>query len=111
MRLRSRRRNLVILSTRAIPSGNFGARERARPARRRRFRFMRTGVLLAVIGVMRLAQIMRFHWRISLGLSGALLEVLGLTVLTGEARAPADLIGLVVVLFAWLKGRGPASGR
>ena len=72
---------------------------------------MRIGALLTLMGVVRLAQIARSRLRISLGLSGALLEVLGLAVFAGEARGPADFIGLVAVLFALLKGTDPASGR
>jgi hypothetical protein len=110
MRLRrSRRRNLILLSTRAVPSA--GVRETARLARRRRFRFMRTGALLAVISVMRLAQIACSHWRVSLGLCGVLLEVLGHSVFAGPARGVADLLGLTVVLFAVLKSEAPASDR
>ena len=110
MRLRrSRRRNLIVLSTRTVSSP--GLRDTARFTRRRRFRLMRTGALLTVIGAMRLAQIARSHWRISLGLGGALLEVLGHSVFTGPARGAADLVGLVVVLFAVLKSADPASTR
>jgi len=72
---------------------------------------MRTGALLMVISVMRLARIARSHWRISLGLCGVLLEVLGHVAFTGPARGTADLLGLVVVLFAWLKSADPASDR
>jgi hypothetical protein len=109
MRLRrSHRRNLILLSTHAVPSP--GARETARLARRRRFRFMRAGALLTVISVMRLAQIARSHWRISLGLCGVLLEVLGHSVFTGPAQGAAHLLGLAVVLFVVLKGEAPASG-
>ncbi len=111
MRLRSRRRNLTILSTRAIASSRFGVREPVRLARRRRFRLMRTGMLLTVIGVIRLARIARSRWRISLGLCGVLLEVFGHAVFTGPARGAADLLGLVAVLFAVLKSADPASGR
>jgi hypothetical protein len=72
---------------------------------------MRTGALLAIIGVLRLARIMRSRWRISLGLGGVLLEVLGHTVCTGPTRGAADLLGLVVVLVAVLKSDGPAEAR
>jgi hypothetical protein len=72
---------------------------------------MRTGGLLMVIGVMRLAQIARSRWRISLALCGVLLEVMGHFVFTGPARGAADLLGLVVVLFALLKSTDPAGGR
>ena len=98
-----------MLSTRAVPSP--GLRDTARLARRRRFRLMRTGALLTAIGVVRLAQIARSHWRISLGLGGVLIEVLGHSVFTGPARGAADLLGLVVVLFAVLKSADPASSR
>jgi membrane-bound ClpP family serine protease len=87
------------------------AGQNARLARRRRFRFMRTGALLLVVGVMRLSQIGRSRWRISLGLCGVLLEVLGHLVFTGQARGVADLLGLAVVLFAWLKSADPAQDR
>jgi hypothetical protein len=109
MRLRrSGRRNLILLSTRPIVSS--GVRPAARLARRRRFRFIRTGVLLAVIGVMRLAQITRSYWRTSLGLSGVLLEVLGHSVFTGPAMGAVGLLGLAAILVALLKSANPASG-
>jgi hypothetical protein len=102
MRLfRTRRRNLVLLSTRAVPVA-----AGARLARRRRFRFMRTGALLAIIGVLRLARTARSRWRISLVLCGVLLEILGHTVCTGVTRGAADLLGLVFVTFAVLKSTG-----
>ncbi len=72
---------------------------------------MRTGALLTVIGVMRLAQIARSHWRISLGLSGVLLEVLGHSLFTGPAMGAAGLLGLAAILVALLKSAGPASYR
>jgi len=108
MRLRrSRRRNLTVLSTRGAPAS--GIRPAARLARRRRFRFVRTGLLLAVVGVIRLARTARIRWRISLGLGGVLL---GHSVLPGPARGAADLLGLVVVAVAVLKSEGPAeAGR
>ena len=68
---------------------------------------MRTGALLAVIGVVRLARTARARWRISLVLA-VILEVLGHSVLTGPARGAADLLGLVVVTVAVLKS---AAGR
>jgi hypothetical protein len=109
MRLRrSRRRNLVLLSTRPIAWS--GGRPTARLARRRRFRFIRTSALLTVIGVMRVAQVTRSYWRASLGLSGVLLEVLGHSLFTGPAMSAADLLGLAAILVALLKSAGPASG-
>ena len=106
---RPRRRNLIVLSTRAVsPSG---PRRPARPARRRRFRLARTGFLLAVIGAARLARSARSHWRISLALCGLLLEITGHSVFAGPARGAADLLGLVLVLTAVLKSGSPAGDR
>jgi len=69
-------------------------------------------MLLALLGVVRLARTARAHWRISLGLCGVLLEVLGHSVLAGPARGAADLLGLVIVTVAVLKSEGQAeSGR
>jgi hypothetical protein len=110
MRLRrTRRGNLILLSTRPVPAP--GWQYTARLARRRRTQFIRTGALLAVVGVMRLARTARSRWRISLGLCGMLLEVLGHTVCTGPARGTADLLGLVVIAVAVLKSTGPAETR
>ncbi len=96
---------MVLLNTRAepVPGG--------RLARRPRFRFVRTGALLTVIGVLRLARMARMRWRISLGLCGALLVVLGHSVFTGSAGGVAGLLGLAVVLVAALKSGSPADAR
>jgi hypothetical protein len=101
---RPRRRNLIVLSTRAVAPP--GPRRPVRPARRRRFRAARTGFLLAVIGAARLA---RSHWRVTLALCGLLLEIAGHSVLAGPARGAADLLGLMLVLTAVLKSGRPAG--
>jgi hypothetical protein len=106
---RSRRRPLVLLSTRAAPP--LIRRPGMRPARRRRFRPVRAGMLLAVLGGMRLARAARQHWRISLGLGGLLLEILGHVALAGQVRSAADLLGLALILTAALKSTGPAADR
>jgi hypothetical protein len=98
-----------VLSTRAAPAS--GLQPTARPVRRRRFRFARTGMLLAVLGVVRLARTARVRWRISLGFCGILLEVLGHSVLGGPARGAAYLLGLVVVTVAMLKSEGPVEAH
>jgi hypothetical protein len=103
------RRPLVLLSTRAVPP--VVPRTAIRRARRRRFRLVRTGLLLAVLGGVRLARAARWHWRISLGLGGLLLEILGHSVLAGPVRGAADLLGLILVLTAVLKSTGPAGDR
>jgi hypothetical protein len=72
---------------------------------------MRTGALLTVIGAIRLAQLARYRWRLSLGLAGLLLEVLGHSALAGPARGAADLLGLAIILVAVLKSGDPAHSR
>jgi hypothetical protein len=104
---RSRRPTLTLLSTRPAA----GVQPGARLVRRRRFRFARTGALLAVVGVLRMARTARARWRISLACCGVLLEVLGHSVLAGPARGTADLLGLVVIVVAVLKSEGPAEAR
>jgi hypothetical protein len=110
MRLRrARRRNLVVLSTRAVSRP--GPRRPVRLVRRRRFRLARTGLLLAVIGAARMGRSARSHWRVSLALCGLLLEIAGHSALAGPARGAADLLGLMLVLTAVLKSGRPAGDR
>jgi hypothetical protein len=92
MRLRSHRRNLVVWSSSAQP----GPR---RPARRRpRSRLIRTGALLAVIGLMRLARVARIRWRGTLGLAGGVVAAIGVTLPDGVVL----LSGTLVLLFTLL---------
>ena len=64
MMLRLHRRNLVILSTSVGPADRYRAPRLTRPARTRRIpRFIRSGALLAVIGLMRLARMVRTRWQ------------------------------------------------
>lgn len=72
---------------------------------------MRTGALLTVIGLLRLARIARQRWRLSLGLAGALSVVLGHSALTWPGHGAAGLLGLVAVLVAVLKNGDPARSR
>jgi hypothetical protein len=106
---RPRRRNLIVLSTRAVSPP--APRRPVRPSRRRRFRLARTGLLLAVIGAAWLARSACSHWRVSLALGGMALEIAGHSVLAGPARGTADLLGLVLVLTAVLKSGSPAGDR
>jgi hypothetical protein len=102
---------LTLLSTRDVRPYPYAIRPTAGLARRRRFRLLRTGALLTVVGVMRLAQIARYRWRLSLGLAGVTLEVLGHSVFTGPARGAAYLLGLAVMLVAFLKSEDPFIRR
>ena len=64
MILRPHRRNLVVWSASVAPAESYGAPRFMRPARTRRIRrCMRTGVLLIVIGLMRLVCAVRTHWQ------------------------------------------------
>ncbi len=64
MMLRLHRRNLVIWSTSVGPADRYRAPRLTRPARTRWIpRFIRTGALLVVIGLMRLARMVRTRWQ------------------------------------------------
>jgi hypothetical protein len=109
MRLRPRRGNLVIWSSSGVPDGGSWA---WRPARPRRIRWwLRTGTLLALMGVMRLARIARIRWEpVSLGV-GVTLVVIGFTV---PAAWLAFLFGLLVLVVTLLKGiaiKGRGAGQ
>lgn len=100
MRMRSRRRNIVVWSSSAVPASRSADLEVIRFARRRIRWWLRTGALLAVIGVMRLARIIQVHWEPALLLTGALLTVIGVML----PNAVALLAGVPVLFFALLKG-------
>ena len=114
MGLRPRRRNLVVLSTRAVPVPPPRARESTRLARtrtRRRFGLLRIGALLAVVAAIRLVRTMRTCWRLSASLAGVLLQIIGITLFSGPAQSAADFAGMGLILFALLRNTGPASDR
>jgi hypothetical protein len=79
MRIRSHRRNLVVWSSSAASASRPGDRGHARLARGRRIWWLRTGALLTVIGVVRLAQLTRARRRDALLVTGTLLTVIGIT--------------------------------
>ena len=113
MRRRSRRRNLVVWSQSAGSADRMGTRRFTRTRRIRRC--IRTGALLAVVGLMPLA---RGGWaRWWLLLAGAVLTVVGF-MLRGAASGMVFLPGLVCLAFAPLvpamaahDHRVPVSGR
>ena len=99
MRLRPRRGNLVIWSSSGGPDGGSWA---WRPARPRRIRWwLRTGTLLALIGVVRLARAIRAHGEPVALVVGGLLMVIGFVL---PAASVAFFPGMMVLLIALLKG-------
>ena len=88
MRLRAHRRNLLVWSPPVGSAGGYGAPRLTRLARIRRIhRGIRTGALLLVIGLMRLARAARPRWR----------PLLAGGVLTGFGVVAAVVWGLVLL--------------
>jgi hypothetical protein len=103
MRMRSHRRDLAEWSAAAAPASRSADQQFTRLARSERIRWwLRTGVLLTLIGVMRLARIIRARWRPAFVLTGALLIVIGVML----PSLTAFFFGPLVVLFAMPKGPG-----
>ena len=76
-----------------------------RSARRGRIRWwLRTGALLTIIGVMRLARIARTHERPTISLAGTVITVTGIS-LPSEAVLVSGFVILLVAMFL----PGPAS--
>jgi hypothetical protein len=88
MRLRAYRRNLVVWSPSVGSADRYGAPRLARLARTRRIRWwIRTGALLMIIGLIRLARVVRPRWR----------PLLAGGVLTGFGVVAAVVWGLVLL--------------
>jgi hypothetical protein len=98
MRLRPHRRNLVVWSSSGAQGGSWAWR----PGRPRRIRWwLRTGALLALIGLARLARAARARWEpVSLGI-GAVLAVIGFVVPAAFVAFP---LGIMILVVALLKG-------
>jgi hypothetical protein len=100
MRMRPHRRSLMVWSSPGSPAGRIGAPaftpRRPGPIRR----WLRTGALLTVIGIARLAHVMQAHWRFALTVTGAPLVVIGVMLPSGWAF----LGGLLALLLALLGG-------
>jgi hypothetical protein len=102
MRLRSHQRTVVRMSPRgwadrpAVRRSHLSAvRRSGRPTRMRRLRrWLRTGVLLTAVSLMRLGTSARIHWPRVLLLAGAVVTVIGISLPSGAVVAP----GLVILL-------------
>ena len=98
MRQRSHRRNLVVWSQSAGSAGRYGA-----PPftwRRRIRRWIRTGALLTVVGLMPLARAVRARWRPLL--AGGVLTAVGVMWVDGPG-------GMVLLPGLWLLLSAPLS--
>ena len=106
MILRPHRRNQVVWSQSAEPVGRYGPPRFPAPSRTRRIRrFLRTGVLLAILGLMPLASAVRARWRMVL--PGVVLTVVGV-MYRGDPVGVVLLPGLLLLVSAPLV---PASPR
>jgi hypothetical protein len=92
------RQNLVVWTSSARPVGRYAASRFTRPARRRRIRWIRTGALLAVIGLMRLARAVRTRRGARLLLTGSALMLAGTLLPYALASGVALLVGILVLL-------------
>jgi hypothetical protein len=106
MRMRPRRRNLVVWSQSAGSVCRYCAQ---RPTRAKRIRrWIRTGLLLGVIGLMPLARaVWGRRWQL---LAGCALTVAGLMLRRGQASIVL-LPGLLLLLSAPLIPASPAANR
>jgi hypothetical protein len=106
MRRRLRRRNLVVWSQSAGSVGRYSAPPFTR--RRRIRRWIRTGALLTVVGLMPLARAVRARWRPLL--AGGVLTVVGVMWLDGPGGMVL-LPGLWLLLSAPLIPGSPKADR
>jgi hypothetical protein len=96
MRLRSHRRNLIVWTSAAVPVGRNGTPKFRRPARSRRIhRWVRTGALFAIIGLMRLPHVARIRWRPMLLLAAGAFTVAGFMLSSGLILIPGILVLLL----------------
>jgi hypothetical protein len=94
-----RRRQIVVWTSSGGSADRPLARRTSRPARMRRLRWWtRVGVLLATIGLARLAGRARTRWPTMLVLAGALVTVAGILLPNAAVLVPGMLVFLAGVL-------------
>jgi len=98
VRLRSRRRTLVVWSSSSGRAARHGVREMTRPARGRVRWWLRTGALLTVVGLIRLARIAGKYPRPALSLAGTAITAAGVS-LPSETVLVSGFLVLLVALF------------
>lgn len=109
MRLRPHRRYLMVWTSPARPAGRHGALRSARPPRSRRIRrWMHTGVLLAAVGLIRIAAAVRPRWRLLL--PGVTLTVAGVILRSGPVSVVL-LPGMLFLVSAVLVPAVPEAAR
>jgi len=72
---------------------------------------VRTGALLGVIAMIRLARTMRPRWRLIAGVAGFLIEVVGFNVFSGGMQGASSVLGMALLLFALMKDARQCSSR
>ena len=99
MRPRLHRQDLVVWKSSARPVGRYGAPRFTRLARTRRIRWgIRTGVQLAVIGLVRLGRAVRTRRGARLLLTGAALTVAAQMLPSGFPNGVTFIVGILVFL-------------
>jgi hypothetical protein len=108
MRMRLHRRSLMIWTPPGGRTDRYGVPAFTRLARPRPIRrWFRTGALLAVFGITRLARTMRTRWASISLVAGALLVIIGVTLSSAGALFP----GLLVLLIGLTRGAGRSHCR
>jgi hypothetical protein len=108
MRIRSHRRNLVVWNASGKSADRYGVRAFTERARPRRIRWwLRTGALLTIMGIVRLARVMHARWRSVLLITGTPLVVIGIMLPSGGAL----VLGMLVLLLALQGGAGRSHCR
>jgi hypothetical protein len=108
MRMRSHRRSLMTWTPPGGQTNGYGVPALTGLARPTPIRWwFRTGALLAVIAITRLARTIRARWGSMFLVAGALLVIIGVTLYSAGAFVP----GLLVLLVGLARGAGRSHCR